>query len=604
MKAPQLDARAVGDFFVRHGEKLVMAIVGLGALMLIWGGMHALQSLSVTDAMTPEAVDRAATQARGHIDRDAAPPADLLPKREPLADLLDPFRAPLVPWQAGAKPPLPIAAPSVATVLDKPLFDDLAKRSKPEVLPIEDLRAVAGIAVVPAAQRPPEKPKVPERRPTARAADPLAGGADAAPQPDSPTATARIMPYVVVTGLIPVKKQQEEYRRRFEGCSFRDAKRDSPLWCDYEIERGAVGPDGKETWTRIDLVAVAKQQPMGPGDAAAAAGDAEFRLAATEEVLSKTSTPIPFCGPLPSRIDGGWEMADVHPWIVDQQAARIAGAAAQPEQPAPQEQPAAGPGFVDTKERKPPQEALRPKVEPPEYRLFRFVDTAVTPGTTYRYRVRVKVWNPNYHQNPEEMRPHLADLALASDKKLTSPDSKPSTAATVPDTTRILVGTLRADEMKELRIRPGSSTLEVVVLAPSLETGSFALRTLVADPGAVLDVDEKYNSRNQRDRARGEKVVTRRLLVDAMGRQEERRSFAAERGKPPLGIPEPLEVICLRPDGSFEVASIDGSERALDAYRDTLPPRGTKPDAKGPAPVEGPRGDPSLDPLARPGAGT
>ena len=34
-------------------------------------------------------------------------------------------------------------------LFDRPLMQELAKRAKPEVLPIEDLRAIAGVAVLP-----------------------------------------------------------------------------------------------------------------------------------------------------------------------------------------------------------------------------------------------------------------------------------------------------------------------------------------------------------------------------------------------------------------------------------------------------------------------
>jgi hypothetical protein len=583
VKTPRIDVAAVTDLLVKHGEKIIVAVVGLGALLLLWGGIDAMRSLSVKEAQTPDAVNRTVTQARAHIGRDAVPPADLLPPRTPLADAIDPWRTPLVPWRTGSGPWLTLADTPTLAVLDKPLFDELKKRSQPDVLPVEDLRAVAGIAVVPALAPPPAE---------------AAGGT-------APERRGRIMPYVVVTGLIPVEKQQAEYRRRFGDCGYRDQKRDSPLWCDYEIDRAAIGPDGKETWTTIDLAAVVAKRTQDWGPAGGIAVPADFQLAAGEDLRSVKTTPIGFVSALPQRLDGTWELADFHPWVVERLAEQLAQAA-RVKEPGPFVPPDAaatgpdGPGFDDAGQ--PPPEAAQPEagVQLPAYRMFRFIDTAVEPGGTYRYRVRLKVWNPNFDKIPERMRPHLTDPTLAREPKVASPPSQPSPPATVPDTTRVLVGPLRREEIKELRLRPG--TLEVLVLGPSEQTGSYALRGLVADPGAVIDVDERFNLKNQRDRARGEKIVTKRVLLDARGRQDGGAGVAPQKPKSAPGIPEPLDVLCLRPDGSFEVASLGDSERPIREYRDTLPGRGTKADPQEALEPGLPGGDMPVDPLARPGA--
>lgn len=622
MKLPRFNAEKAFDFALRHGEKIVVGLVGLGALALAWGGIDALRSLSVTEAQTPEALERIATQARGHIDRDAQPPLDLLPPRTPLADSIDPWRTPLVPWKSGSMPWLTIAAPPTLALLDKPLFEEAAKRDKPDVFPVEDLRAVAGLAVVPRvpdgadAPQPaavlPAKPKPPAGRRPPRGADPLAGGFDPAVGLD-PTAApaagqqATIVPFVVVTGLIPVAKQQAEYRRRFESCGYRDPKRDSPLWCDFEIDRGTTGPDGQVVWESIDLAAVAARQAENGLAANAVGVPAEFLLTPAEESRSRQTTPIGFCSPLPRRLDGSWELADLHPWVVDRlEQGLVEQARQQQGRPGEQMQPDAGregPDFLAPEER-PPEPAPVPDARPtlPEYRLFRFVDTDVEERTTYRYRVRVKLWNPNYDRMPERMRPHLVDPALALEPKLPAAASEASTAATVPDSTRILVNTLTRDEIKEMRLRPGM--LEVFVLAPSKQTGTFTLGGLIAEPGAVMDVDEKFNLRNQRDRARGaETMVTKRILVDARGRQEVRLEGADEKDKTADVIPEPLDVLCLRPDGSFELVTVADSEQWIANYRATLPPRGPKADTRDPAAAAPVRDALPADPLARPGAG-
>lgn len=605
MKLPLPDFRALPDLLLRHGEKAGLAVAVLAALLLAWGGIDALRSLSVTEALAPEAVDQAAAQARGHIDREAQAPADLLPPRQPLADTIDPWRTPLVPWLPGSSPGLSIAEPPAVALLDNPLFAEVAKRGKPNVLPIEALRATAGLAVVPvaappAAPAPPPQPQQPDKKKGAggragKGADPLAGQPDPAfaAQPDNATPKGRVVPYVLVTGLIPVAKQQEEYRSRFENAARptdAEFKGDRPLWSDYEIDRAEVGRDGKETWTQIDLAKVAA---LRSAEWSAAVPE-KYQLAKDEDVRNKQTTPIGFCCALPPRIDGGWELADFHPWVTERLQADLA--ATREERKPDAGGPVEAGGVDETEQRQPDRPMTDPGVVLPEYRMFRFIDITVVPGATYRYRVRLKVRNPNHDKNPERMRPFLEDPTLAIEPKLSSPESAASSAVTVPDTTRVLVASLRAAEVKEMRLKPG--TLEVLVLGPSERTGSFSLRALVADPGAIVTVDERFNAKNQRDRARGEPIETGRLLVDALGRQDD----APDKGKQPAGIPEPFDVICWRPDGTFERASTADSERWIAAYRSTLPPRSLKADVKDAAPADGFGAEMPVDPLTRPGA--
>ena len=82
---------------------------------------------------------------------------------------------------------------------------------------------------------------------------------------------------------------------------------------------------------------------------------------------------------------------------------------------------------------------------PVEYRLFRFIDTDVEPGKTYRYRVRVSLWNPNIKLHPQ----HLASEDVATPTKLASEPSEPSEAVRVPQQSLLLARTLdRADARK------------------------------------------------------------------------------------------------------------------------------------------------------------
>jgi hypothetical protein len=534
LSLPRLDKETVTDWLLRHGEKIGAVLAAVAVVWLIWNGIDALRSRSVRRGELPEAIQAAIDRAETHIRSVPRPPADLLPEQpSPLAAIV------------GWLDTKPRAAPT-NLLLDKPLFPEFSRRSQPDVLAIQDLHAVAGIAVLPPKEAP----------------------AQAGPQQPAPGRQAgRIVPYVVVTGLIPAARQRDEYRRRFAAAGYQDARRDTPLWSDFEIERCLVvnGKDGP--WQKIDLAGVARgQAEWGGGEPLPAPAELLMR---EQEGRRSRETPLDFCAPLPRRIDRPWGAEPLHPWVIEFIRNR-------PPPPAPgAADPAAGPREPDrpvfdetgatTAPQTAPETPAKGAVEPPlpEYRLLCFVDTTVSPNTAYRYRARLKVWNPNMNLP----RQHLDDPAFATEQRLPSAPSPPSATASVPDPTKLLVDVIPPADLKKLRIRPG--TLEVLVLGASEETGNYALRSVLTDVGGLANVEKKFN-RTGETRARGEDIVTDRLLVDATGPQAD-GDDKPRRG--PRAIPEPFMAIFLRPDGRFERVTAADSERLIDRYLATLPER-------------------------------
>jgi ribosomal protein L27 len=192
-----------------------------------------------------------------------------------------------------------------------------------------------------------------------------------------------------------------------------------------------------------------------------------------------------------------------------------------------------------------------------EFRLFRFIDTTVKPGQRYRYRVRLSVRNPNFGID----RQHLADPTSAKNELLPSKESNETPPVSVPDATALLVKTLTKEEIKEKKLKPGS--LQVLVLAPSTDTGNYTLRSLITETGGLANVDSSLNKPGD-IRMKGEEVTTGRVLVDVRGRQE-------EPGKPGTP-PETLEMLFLKDDGSCEFVSAADSQRIADRYMPTLEP--------------------------------
>lgn len=546
MKRPSLrfDLGAIKGFLFRHCEKLVFAAIAAAALGLAWGGFSGWRSQSVTEDRLPEAITAKAADADAHIGEIRETPAERIPGHEPLPSRLDAWRNPLPPWLATSS--LEVAEPAELSLLDKPLFEELAKRTKPDVFPVEDLRATAGIAVLSAAARPDAAVPPPEGQPVV------------GPQ-------ARLVPYVIVTGLIPAEKQQQEYRGRFETVGFRDAKRDSPLWTDFVVER-AVGTGGTDAgkWESVDLVAAAAWLKREQAAAVPDRPPARYLLGDTEQFRRAA---LDFCCPLPQPIEGGWDLGEVHPWVLArmQEDAAAPGGGALPE---------SQPGGQPFNEAAPqPQAGPQPNLAPPA-RMFRFIDTAVQPGRTYRYRVRIRVVNPNVGLKP----PAVEDAALGKEVQLASPPSQASAPVTVPDSTRLLVRSLTREDAKKMKLKPGTS--EVLVLAPSKVSGGYSLRAVYVEAGATANVEEKVDKAGE-SRARGEPFDTGRMIVDVRGRQEDRRDSLAAKSREP--IPEPVELLSLRSDGRFERVSAADVERLVGRYLATLPPleAGRRDDRKG-----------------------
>ncbi len=68
-------------------------------------------------------------------------------------------------------------------------------------------------------------------------------------------------------------------------------------------------------------------------------------------------------------------------------------------------------------------------VTSPEMLLFRFLDFSVAPGNAYRYRLRLKLQNPNFKRDPAE----LLDVSTREGRFRFTPWSDPSTPAVVQE---------------------------------------------------------------------------------------------------------------------------------------------------------------------------
>ncbi len=315
----RLNLGGIGGMLGRNAEKIGVAILGVLALMLAWGGISALRSQSATTGQSPAAISSLAQQAAGKIEEAEAPPAERLPPLTRLGPLLDPWR----PQQVKV-PPSPLA--------DKPLARPLVlatrtKRETPQVFPIEQLHTVAGIAVLEQTDDPANLGRPGMDR---GEAGPYGfGGAGAMA---GPLSQGVITPYVIVTGLIPAAKQQAEFLRclgesdgsAMMGGGGREGSinRDRPFWTGFQLERQERDPrrdKGFGGWTKLKPPALAGDAG-GRGGEFVGRGGAGGELLPMDFRLQEQEGAAAFEGPLPPRVveDPLWGPETAHPWFFRQ----------------------------------------------------------------------------------------------------------------------------------------------------------------------------------------------------------------------------------------------------------------------------------------------
>jgi hypothetical protein len=206
---------AVRDFFIYHGEKVAVGLVGL---VFLWCLVRAVTISGRTVDFTPSELENEAASAANHIEQsqpgESSQLTDYLAIAKRIRDKIDEtFYRHEVLW-------------------DPPLWERRGLRGEPPVFGLERIRAVAGNGVF-------------------NMVDPTAPPTSAA-RTTTPTRGQR---WVVVTGLIPIARQIEAYQEAFGKAIYRDPQRDHPLYLHYWVERAEVNPRSDSSqlrWVRID----------------------------------------------------------------------------------------------------------------------------------------------------------------------------------------------------------------------------------------------------------------------------------------------------------------------------------------------------------------
>ncbi|MGO9108789.1 MAG: hypothetical protein ACLP9L_06110 [Thermoguttaceae bacterium] len=382
----KFDPKVIQQFFIDHTEKLV---IGLVAVLFLF---FAYTSVTLPGySNKPDDFKKVTEKALNRIaEGPATKKSDDLTKFSLYADEIDRFKTPIDPGEYPTRP----------SFNWKPI-PPRRLRAMPEVFAVEHLRAIPGRGAI------------------------LGGGG------------TRGMRWIVVTGLVPYKKQLAEYRAKFDGAAWNVPLEDVPKYAGYFVQRAEVIPGSEPKWSTF--------MAFDPNEAAAKIG----RQRAVE-LADPRFLHIALTSPLPLLVDATWGTEAVSPPQIpivehakgDGEASQPMGPPAQPGQGMPgpgmnrfgggEADPnrqvaggglmgdfgaapganAGGPGLL-APDVKPKTESASPSDEQaqvPEYFLLRFLDLDVKPNKQYEYRIFLVLKNPNSGlQNDVLEGPELAE---------------------------------------------------------------------------------------------------------------------------------------------------------------------------------------------------
>jgi hypothetical protein len=259
------------------------------------------------------------------------------------------------------------------------------------------------------------------------------GGGEGA-RGQQPNAKLQPQPWAVVTGVVPLARQKQEFARVLAEAVAWDPKQDVPQYRKPIVERTEVSdaPGFKEDWQKV--APPTKIEELWAGT--------------TKDFVSPKSIDPELTAHLGTLVYNQWGESVSHP-RVPREGEEPKPAAAAPAAKTPDGKPA---------EAKPGTPPAEPTVE---YLLLRVFDYTVEPGKKYRYRVTLELQNPNHGRSPL----HLKTPESAAKEALASEPSSPTAVVAIPDGHRILAGPVEAGT------RYSEPTATVLVTAIDREKG-------------------------------------------------------------------------------------------------------------------------------------
>lgn len=227
--------------------------------------------------------------------------------------------------------------------------------------------------------------------------------------------------------------------------------------------------------------------------------------------------------------------------------------------------PSAAPAAAATKptdSRKPNETAtveappVDPKVaEARKYKFFRFFDFTAKAGVRYKYRIRLRLNNPNYEMAEQ----HLRSDANSQDEYVWTPYSEASAMATGPRLNNVLVGGLVSVDS-----RTAEAVLNLVVRQFDTKTGADMSTAQKVSRGQVANYREQHDGKTI-------DYKTNMLVVDVLG--GERLTVAGDSKQSMPGIAALLD-----PSGNLVVQTEVADDKDYkERLASVLPPDQTNP---------------------------
>lgn len=522
------------ELFIEHVEKAVLVVMGICLIMFIFSsiGREKLPPEREPDRLTLQS-----DNARQHIEKSSF---------EKEKEKIRPPDA-VVYEQSVQRDPVDLATYNTRVEILPPIVKSKVLRDEPIYLPLADLQVGVGFGSIatmdpnvadeaikfkrknqPGAM---EDMQMPEE--AARVVDRQVRKGAKAGKDDKLV----VKYWAIVTGLVPVRKQKEEYTKTFESAVNYEPEQDIPKYVGFLIERAEVSSGDLQNlkWTAIQR-------------------NEEFRLSWTEEmqdpVMMDYVTPT-FVDPLAPLVGEEWGTYVGHPKIpFEPKQNQFGGRGMMPGRRGPmggemfegrgiggrgfEGEGGFGAGGVGAEgeedvgdfvqggqvkrqqavEEEGPEERRRKQevvanvwnkgaekpVKGVDHLLFRYCDFSVEPGKQYVYRVKIGLSNPNRGMPVRFLkRPELADP-----KPKGTEFSAVSPIALIPYGDRILAGpvtpaTVLKEPTGKIRIVQVNDTVGAAVpLEAEVSRGSLAnfqsKDTEYIDPrtGEVTDINANF----------------------------------------------------------------------------------------------------------------
>ena len=479
MAKVKFDAGAVKGLFVRHVEKILFLGVVFVFLFFVYGaiGRDKLE-------FTPEDLSADAQRAKENLDKSepSGIEQELVPK-----NYLDQSK--------GIRQAIEDKFYQHATLWNRPDFERPGGvRTAPPLLPVRGLRGSAGyggFGIGPGGGE------------YGMAGDPMMGGM----VPGMPGAglpgkqEPRGRRWVLLTGIIDVAKQIEEFKKALGGVSIpgrtpaaggvdmmtpggeygmpgAGSSPDDPNWFYFRAERAEISGTGqtgvqwqsihvRNQWDALRKLGASIQGGgMDVGMDYGAMGGGPGGDVVDPMYVIRGPSPIAMAFPLPNPQGYQWGAEAACPPEIPVRPKQLApgmigpdgnpivgpvgpdGQPVRPDQPvsddplaqpAPGMVPGMGPEMMMTDQMYAPGMATA-VAKKADLGLFRFFDFTVEPGKHYRYRVRLMLTNPNYGLSAR----YLETEELAKERLIETDWSDPTEIISVPRDSRLLAGPVKS----------------------------------------------------------------------------------------------------------------------------------------------------------------